>query len=86
MDLYKRMGEELRSLFMDLFDPRHTRVLRQKMARIVAIAQGIGSPIREEAEQLNRDLLNFLENPNDVKYISVMKAHALKLEEETREL
>lgn len=86
MDLYNRMGDELRSLFMDLFDPRHSRVLRQKMARIVAIARQIGSPIKEEAERLNADLLNFLDNPNDPKFISIMKAHALKLEEETREI
>jgi hypothetical protein len=86
MDLYSKMGEELRSLFNDLFDPTCARTLRQKMARIVAIARQIGGSIKDEAEQLNNDLLNFLNSPNDPTFISIMKEHALKLEQETREI
>ena len=86
MDLYRKMGEELRSLFQDLFDPTYARTVRQKMARIVAIARQIGGTIKDEAEQLNADLLNFLNNPNDPTFMSIMKAHALKLEQETREI
>lgn len=86
MDLYGKMGEELRSLFQDLFHPAHARIVRQKMARIVAIARQIGSPIKEEAERLSADLLNFLDHPNDPALIAMMKEHALKLEQETREI
>ena len=86
MDLYSKMGEELRSLFMDLFNPSHSRIVRQKMARIVAIASQIGDPIKAEAEQLNTDLLNFLNSPNDPHFITTMQQHALKLEQATREI
>jgi hypothetical protein len=80
------MGEELRSIFVDLFDPTYARIVRQKMARIVAIAGQIGDPIKAEAERLEADLHNFLNSPNDPNFISVMKEHALRLEQETREI
>ena len=86
MDLYRELGEELRSVFADMFNPAHARIVRQKMARIVAIARQIGGRVKDEAEQLNGDLMNFLNNPNDPKFITIMKEHALRLEEETREL
>ena len=86
MDLYCQMGEELRSLFADLFDPRHSRIVRQKMARIQAVATQIGGSIRKEAEQLNSDVIRYLDHPNDPKLVAVMKEHALKLERETREI
>jgi len=86
MDLYCKMGRELRSLFKDLFDPRHAGVVREKMGRILATASQIGSPLKEEAEQLHTDVVQFLERPQDPKRLAVMKQHALRLEQETREI
>ncbi len=86
MDLYRQMGNELRSLFNDLFDPRLEGIVCQKIAKIIHTAKQIGGSIQKEAEQLNSDIIRFLEKPGDHKRLAVMKKHALKLERETREL
>lgn len=86
MDLYCKMGEELRSLFIDLFDPTHSHVAEKKIAKIVSLACKIGGKIEKEAKALETDVHLFLKNRQDKKQIAIMKAHALKLEEETREL
>lgn len=86
MDLYTRMGAELRALFKDLFDPRHSQQVRQKMGKILATASQIGGPIKDEAERLNADIGNFLQRPGDAKLLAVVKAHAMRLEQETREI
>jgi hypothetical protein len=56
------------------------------MSRILAIATQIGGPIREEAERLNADLVKYLERPDDPSRVAMMKEHALRLEQETREI
>ena len=86
MDLYRRLGNELRSLFVDLFNPTHSLSVTEKMTKIVATASQIGGPIEAEAERLNTDVLRFLQSRHDPKLIAVMKEHALKLERETREI
>lgn len=86
MDLYCRMGRELRELFKDLFNPSHAGAIRQKMGRILATASQIGSPFKEEAEQLHADITQFLERPQDPKRLAVMKRHAMRLEQETKEI
>jgi hypothetical protein len=78
------MGNELRSLFKDLFRPKSEKAVRVKMKAILTTAKEIGGSIEKEAEELNRDVMSFLENPNE--NISKIKNHALKLEQETREL
>lgn len=85
-DLYSRMGDELRSLFVDLFDPKRKTAVRQKMARILSIASQIGGPLQKEAERLDGDVAKFLERPSDLHLQKVLKEHALRLEEETREI
>lgn len=86
MDLYRHMGEELRSLFTDVFDPQHARIVRQKMARILALARQIGGPIRDEAEQLYGDVTGYLDDRENPERIALLKEHALRLEQETRDL
>jgi hypothetical protein len=56
------------------------------MEKILMTAQQIGSPLFEQAEQLHRDILQFLENPKDSQLIQRMKEHAEKIEHETRDI
>lgn len=85
-ELYSKMGQELRTLFKDLFDPRHARTVRQQMGMVLATARQIGGPIQKEAEVLNGDINRFLEHPSDPKLLALMKEHALRLKQETREI
>lgn len=86
MDLYTRMGNELRSLFKDLFVESHAKKVKEKMEEIVKTSSQIGGHLHEEASQLQRDVSQFLQNRNDKKWIAIMKKHALRLEQETREI
>jgi hypothetical protein len=84
-DLFKKMGKELRSLFRDLFDPNHKQTVVKKMGRILETAREIGGPVYKEAKMLNQDIEQYLAHPLDSKRIAVMKEHAARLEQETRE-
>ena len=86
MDLYSEMGDELRSLFKDLLDAKKTRDIEEKMGRILAKAAKIGGPIYQDAKQLHADVAQFLKNPKNQITAALMKAHALRLEQETREI
>lgn len=86
MDLYTQMGKELREVFKDLFDPSRRAVAKEKMSDILDTAAQIGGPIEMEAELLYMDLLRFIDHPNDEMCIKIMKEHAMRLEQETREL
>ncbi len=86
MDLYRKMGVELRALFADLFDPKKEERVREKMAQILAVATQIGGSMQEEAEQLNADIGQFLRAPADPQRVAILKRHALRLEQETREI
>lgn len=85
MDLYRHMGDQLRSLFQHL-SQGHGKEVGKKMSQILITAHEIGSPIAQEAERLKVDLEKFLQNPGDPKLANIMKKHALRLEQETREL
>lgn len=86
MDLYCRMGEELRSLFKDLFSPNKEQVVRTKMKKILDLAVQIGGSIEKEAKELHSDVEKYLKQPKNSALIHVMKKHALRLEQETREI
>jgi hypothetical protein len=86
MDLYGKMGEQLRALFKDLFDPRSAREVLHKMKHILELARQIGGSIKDEAEQLNGDIVKFLAEPADPKRLATVKKHAMRLEQETKEL
>jgi hypothetical protein len=86
MNLYIKMGEELRDLFKDLFVPERAQAACQKMAGILSTAKQIGGSIGKEAEELNREVLDFLKHPADRKRGAALKKLALRLEQETREL
>lgn len=85
-DLYSQMGNELRHLFKDLFDPKRAQSVRHQMGKIMATAQQIGGSIEKEAAQLHRDIHRFLEHPTDPKLMIQMKEHAMRLEQETKEI
>lgn len=86
MDLYLRMGDELRALFKDLFHPKEKAAIEREIEKILATAAKIGGKLHKEAMLLQNDVKRFLQNPKDPKLIAVMKNHALKLEQETREI
>lgn len=86
MDLYSRLGDQLRVLFKDLFNPKRDEAVRREMENILSLAREIGGAILNDAELLNSDVMKFLESPNNPKALSKMKAHALRLEQETREI
>jgi len=87
-DLYARMGNELRSLFKELesLDPIKVQEVRWQMDRIVHTAEEIGGPLKDEADRLKTELSRFLEHPRDTKAKKKLQEHALRLEQETREL
>lgn len=86
MDLYTQMGEELRAVFKDLFDSERRAIAKERMAEVLDTAAKIGGPIEMEAELLYMDVLRYIDNPDDEKCIEIMKEHAMRLEQETREL
>ena len=86
MDLYTRMGNELRSLFKDLFVEGYAKKVKDKMDEIVKTSSQIGGRLHDEAGQLQQDVMQFLNHPKDKKWIAIMKKHALRLEQETREI
>ncbi len=86
MDLYWQMGEDLRELFKDLFDPKKARVIQERLDHILVKAAQIGGPLHEETKQFYAEVMNFLKTPHDPKAIHLMRAHALRLEQETREI
>lgn len=86
MDLYCKLGNELRSMFKDLFDPKMATVTRKKMSQILGLAKKLGDRMEQEARILNEDVEKFLQMPQSLEMQAVMKKHALKLEKETREI
>jgi len=80
------LGDELRALFRDLFDPKSEEKALAEMERIRNIAHQIGGSIKDQAEQLRADVFKFLLDPNDPKLLALMKAHALRLGQEMREI
>lgn len=86
MDLYSRMGDELRSLFKDLFVEAHATKVEKKMEEILKTSLQIGGPLHEEVAGFQRDVLQFLKNRKSKKWVAIMKKHALRLERETREM
>ena len=85
-DLYTALGAELRMLFKEIKSPNNSSKIRKQMESIVALASLIGGGIQEEALQLKNDLEKFLKYPEDSHNVALMKKHALRLEQETREL
>lgn len=86
MDLYTQMGKQLRAVFKDLFDPNRIMVGKKMMEEVLDTAKKIGGPIEMEAELLYMDVLSYIDNPDDEKCIEILKEHAMRLEQETREL
>lgn len=84
-DLYAQLGKQLRALFKDLHDGLFDAVERD-MIKIVKLAEEIGEPVSDEAKQLQRDIAAFIKRPNDEKAGQVLRKHALRLEQETREI
>ncbi len=86
MDFYRRMGKELRSLFADLFRPEKRAVIESKMDDILKTATLIGGSIAGEAKDLHVAILHYLKHPKDPKILALLKEHAMRLEQETREI
>ena len=66
MDLYQRMGDELRALFKELFHPEKGEATLAKMEVILKTASRIGGPLFLEAQKLHADVTSYLKNPKDM--------------------
>lgn len=86
MDLYLKMGDELRDLFKDLFHPEKRALIKSKMEDILKTASQIGGGVAKEAAALHNDVIQYLEHPSDRNAIAILKNHAMRLENETREI
>lgn len=86
MDLYLKMGDALKDLFKDLFRPSMRPVVEARMNEILKIATLIGGPLAKEAATLSKDIHHYLKDPNDPKRIAIVKKHAMRLEQETKEI
>ncbi|HSX26174.1 MAG TPA: hypothetical protein VLE89_04115 [Chlamydiales bacterium] len=84
-DLYAQMGKQLRLLFRDLHDGKMQNI-EQEMEKIMKMAKEVGGPLEREAKQLQKDVTAFMKQPDDPRIGDVMKRHALRLEQETREI
>jgi hypothetical protein len=60
--------------------------IEREMAKIVELAEMLGDPVREEARRLQNDVSAYLKDPSDKRIESILKKHALRLEQETREI
>lgn len=80
------MGEELRDLFKELFRSEAKQFIELKMNHILKTARLIGGKVAEETETLHADVIRYLKHPKDPKMISILKEHAIRLEQETREI
>jgi len=87
-NLYLTLGSELRALFKDLktFNPSRSREVHLKMDQIILAASQIGGSILDEAKRLELDIDHFIENPEDPRFGAILRQHALRLEQETRDL
>ena len=87
-NLYLALGKELRTLFKDLkaYDPSKSRAIHLQMDQIVLTCSQIGGVVLEEAKQLELDIDNFIEHPENPRYGEALRKHALRLEQETRDL
>lgn len=86
MDSYTLLGKELRLLFKDLENPDDPLKIQRQMDQILRLADQIGGPLKKEAFRLKQDVSKYLDAPEDEKLKSVVKEHALRLEQETREI
>lgn len=86
VDSYARLGRELRALFKTLDHPGNRAKIIKQMDHVLHLAEGIGDPLLAEAVRLKTDVLRFLDAPGDEKLAGIVKEHALRLEQETREI
>jgi hypothetical protein len=87
MDHYALMRKEIVSLWKILRQKSiRNSEIDQKISIIDNLAVHIGGKVRDDAEQLKRDIYQFLHGKMDPSSIDRMFHDALKLEQETREL
>lgn len=87
LDQYAQMRKEIASLWENLRQSsKSSSEINHKISNISNIALNIGGKVRDDAEQLHRDVYQFLEGMLDKNAIERMYRDALKLEQETREL
>lgn len=87
MDRYAQINKEVVSLWKSLRQKsnRHGEI-NHKMSNISNMATNIGGQVQVDADQLDRDVRQFLDGKLDKQAIMRMFRDALKLEQETREL
>ena len=86
-DQYAQMRKELVSLWEILRKKSASqREIDHRMSNISSLAIHIGGKVRDDAEQLQRDVRQFLQGALDKKAIEQMFRKALALGQETREL
>jgi hypothetical protein len=80
MDLYEKMGDELRLLFYKL---KQGKDFQSSLAAILAAAHQMGEPILTQANELKKDLDAYLLKPAHIRQI---EKHIQRLEQQTRDL
>lgn len=86
MDLFSKLGSELRDLFKDLFRLEKRAVIESKMDDILKTASLMDQKIIQEVKELQIDVEHYLKYPENKKYLEILKRHAIKLEQETRNM
>lgn len=85
-DCYARLGRELRALFKSLEHPGDRAKILRQLDHVAHLAEEAGDPLQTEAARLKTDVLRWLDAPGDEKLAEIVKEHALRLEQETREI
>ena len=86
MNLFLKLGNELRDLFKDLFHPEKRVAIEAKIEDILKASSLIGGQVAEEAKKLAEEVRCYLKDPKNKKWIHTLKQHAMHLEQQTRDL
>lgn len=86
MDLYKTIGEEIRSLFEDMFSLKSEKHVMQRLDHIAKLAAQIGEPMKEEVAKLRVEVDQFLKHRENPAVKEALKERAQRLSGETRDL
>lgn len=91
-DLYKQLQVELMALWEHLKGDhsyllsKSENEIRRRISTMNQLAEGIGGQAKRDTEELKRDIDRFLSGEIELAEIHRMLEHALKLEQDTREL
>ena len=84
-DLHTRLAKELKGLAASLRS-KDLKTIQKRLQRVLRLASAIGGSVGIDAERLKGDIAQFLAHPSDPQINAALRDHALRLEQETKEI